>query len=168
MKIKPIKTETDYQAAMKEIERLFAAVPDTPAGDRLEVLTTLVEAYEEQHYRIPLPDPNCLSFRAGSVVLGRKNLSLDDDVAAVDGFSGRVDGGRQDLAGWGAIISSGPGHPATARGCLYKSLMVRNFHQQFLQRRRPGTWPKGGDSGPFPRRAMHHHALGVVARYGFG
>ena len=58
MKIKPIKTETDYQAAMKEIERLFAAVPDTPAGDRLEVLTTLVEAYEEQHYRIPLPDPS--------------------------------------------------------------------------------------------------------------
>ena len=57
MKIKPIKTDTDYQAAMKEIERLFAAVPDTPAGDRLEVLTTLVEAYEEQHYRIPLPDP---------------------------------------------------------------------------------------------------------------
>ncbi len=57
MEIKPIKTETHYQAAMKEIERLFAAVPDTPEGDRLEVLTTLVEAYEEQHYRIPLPDP---------------------------------------------------------------------------------------------------------------
>lgn len=57
MEIKPIKTETDYQAAMKEIERLFAAVPDTSEGDRLEVLTTLVEAYEEQHYHIPLPDP---------------------------------------------------------------------------------------------------------------
>ena len=57
MEIKPIKTETDYQAALKEIERLFTAVPDTPEGDRLEVLTTLVEAYEEQHYRIPLPDP---------------------------------------------------------------------------------------------------------------
>jgi len=57
MEIKPIKTETDYHAALKEIERLFAAVPDTPEGDRLEVLATLVEAYEEQHYRIPLPDP---------------------------------------------------------------------------------------------------------------
>jgi HTH-type transcriptional regulator/antitoxin HigA len=57
MENKPIKTEKDYQAALKEIERLFAAVPDTPEGDRLEVLTTLVEAYEEQHYQIPLPDP---------------------------------------------------------------------------------------------------------------
>jgi HTH-type transcriptional regulator / antitoxin HigA len=57
MEIKPIKTEKGYQAALKEIERLFTAVPDTPEGDLLEVLTTLVEAYEEQHYRIPLPDP---------------------------------------------------------------------------------------------------------------
>jgi len=57
MEIKPIKTETDYQAALKEIERLFTAVPNSPAEGRLEVLTTLVEAYEEQHYRIPLPDP---------------------------------------------------------------------------------------------------------------
>jgi HTH-type transcriptional regulator / antitoxin HigA len=57
MEIKPIKTETDYQAAMKEIERLFTAIPDTPEGDRLGMLTTLVAAYEEQHYRIPLLDP---------------------------------------------------------------------------------------------------------------
>lgn len=41
---------------------------------------------------------HCSFFRAGPVVLGRKNLSLDDDVSAVDGFPGRVDGGRQDLA----------------------------------------------------------------------
>jgi HTH-type transcriptional regulator/antitoxin HigA len=57
MKIKPIKTEADYRAALKEIERLFDAVPDTPEGDRLEILATLVEAYEEKHFRIPLPDP---------------------------------------------------------------------------------------------------------------
>ena len=57
MEIKPIKNDADYQAALEEIERLFAAVPDTPEGDRLEVLTTLVEAYEERHYSIPLPDP---------------------------------------------------------------------------------------------------------------
>ena len=57
MKIKPIKTEADYHSALKEIERLFDAVPDTPEGDRLEILTTLVEAYEEKHFRIPLPDP---------------------------------------------------------------------------------------------------------------
>jgi HTH-type transcriptional regulator/antitoxin HigA len=57
MEIKPIKTEADYQVALEEIERLFDAAPDTPEGDRLEVLTTLVEAYEDKHYNIPLPDP---------------------------------------------------------------------------------------------------------------
>jgi HTH-type transcriptional regulator / antitoxin HigA len=55
--IKPIKTEAQYQAALKEIEALFDAVPDTAKGDRLEVLTTLVESYEEKNYRIPFPDP---------------------------------------------------------------------------------------------------------------
>jgi len=57
MKIKPIKTDADYDTALKEIERLFNAVPDTPEGDRLEVLTTLVQAYEEKRFHIPLPDP---------------------------------------------------------------------------------------------------------------
>ena len=57
MEIRPIKTEADYQAALEEIERLFDAAPNTPEGDRLEVLVTLVEAYEEKHYAIPLPDP---------------------------------------------------------------------------------------------------------------
>lgn len=44
MEIKPIKTEKDYQTALSEIERLFDAIPGTPEGDRLEVLTTLVES----------------------------------------------------------------------------------------------------------------------------
>lgn len=57
MDIKPIKTEMDYEAALKEIEGLFEAEPDTPEGDRLEILTTLVEAYEDEHYAIPAPDP---------------------------------------------------------------------------------------------------------------
>jgi len=57
MRIKPIKTEADYHAALKEIEHLFDAAPGTREGDRLEVLTTLLEAYEEKHFRIPLPDP---------------------------------------------------------------------------------------------------------------
>lgn len=57
MEIKPIKNEVDCQAALAEIERLFDAAPDTPAGDRLEVLTTLVESYEERHCSIPKPDP---------------------------------------------------------------------------------------------------------------
>jgi len=57
MDIKPIKTEKDYQAVLREIELLFNASPDTPDGDRLDILTTLVEAYEDEHYGIPLPDP---------------------------------------------------------------------------------------------------------------
>jgi HTH-type transcriptional regulator/antitoxin HigA len=57
MEIKPIKTEADYEATLEEIERLFEAKLDTAEADRLEVLTTLVEAYEEKHYTFPLPDP---------------------------------------------------------------------------------------------------------------
>ena len=57
MRIKPIKTEADYHVALKEIERIFDAAPGTREGDRLEILTTLVEAYEEKHFHIPLPDP---------------------------------------------------------------------------------------------------------------
>ena len=57
MNIRPIKTEADYQISLEEIHRLFDAIPNTPEGDQLEVLTTLVEAYEDKHYSIPLPDP---------------------------------------------------------------------------------------------------------------
>jgi HTH-type transcriptional regulator/antitoxin HigA len=57
MDIHPLKTEADYQAALAEIERLFGATPNTPAGDRLDVLATLVEAYEAQHYSLPAPAP---------------------------------------------------------------------------------------------------------------
>ena len=57
MDIHPIRTEAEYEAALAEIERLFDAPPNTPEGDRLEVFATLVEAYEEQHYSIPTPDP---------------------------------------------------------------------------------------------------------------
>ena len=52
MDIRPIKTEADYQTALAEIERCFDAAPSTPEGDRLEVLATLVEAHEAQHYPI--------------------------------------------------------------------------------------------------------------------
>lgn len=57
MEIKPIKTEADYRAALQEVDDLFDSVPNTPEGDRLEVLTTLLDAYEEKHYCIPTPDP---------------------------------------------------------------------------------------------------------------
>src|SRR5207247_8934914 len=49
MHIRPVKTKVDHRAALKQIDRLMDAKPGTPAGDRLEVLTTLVERYESQH-----------------------------------------------------------------------------------------------------------------------
>ncbi len=57
MRIRPIKTDADYRNALTEIERLMDAVPGTSAGDRLEVLTTLVEHYESLHEPIDPPDP---------------------------------------------------------------------------------------------------------------
>ncbi len=52
MDIKPIKTEADYEVALKEIGHLMDAKPNTPEGDRLDMLTTLVEAWEQKHHRI--------------------------------------------------------------------------------------------------------------------
>jgi len=75
MDIHPIKTEADYQAALKEIEKLFEAAPNTADGDRLEVLTTLVEVYEDQHYAIPLPDPiEAILYHMESRGLSRRDL----------------------------------------------------------------------------------------------
>ncbi len=75
MDIRPIKTEADYRAALKEIENLFDAVPNTPEGDRLDVLTTLVGVYEEQHYPIPAPDPvEAILYHMESRSLARRDL----------------------------------------------------------------------------------------------
>ncbi len=57
MDIKPIKTENDYRKALEEIDRVFDAKPNTPEGDFLDVLSTLVEKYEDEHYPIEAPDP---------------------------------------------------------------------------------------------------------------
>ncbi len=57
MKIRPIKNNRDYREALKEIDRLMVARPNTPEGDRLDVLVTLVEAWEEKHWPIDSPDP---------------------------------------------------------------------------------------------------------------
>jgi len=57
MDIKPIKTDADYRAALEEIETLMMAAPDSSEGEKLDVLVTLVEAYEAKHYPLDLPDP---------------------------------------------------------------------------------------------------------------
>jgi HTH-type transcriptional regulator/antitoxin HigA len=57
MEIKPIRTETDHEQVLREIERLWGAKEGTPEGDRLDVLTTLVKAYEDKHFPVDAPDP---------------------------------------------------------------------------------------------------------------
>ena len=57
MHVKPIKSEADYDAALVMIDGLMGAAPDTPAGDELEVLVTLVEAYETARWPIAAPEP---------------------------------------------------------------------------------------------------------------
>ena len=75
MEISPIKTKTNYETALKEIEQLFQAEPGTLEGDRLEVLTILVEAYEDQHYNLPLPDPiDAIFYHMESRGLSRRDL----------------------------------------------------------------------------------------------
>ncbi|MBI2830097.1 MAG: helix-turn-helix domain-containing protein [Chloroflexi bacterium] len=77
VEVKPIKSETDYEEALAEIEKLFAAKPGTPEADRLEILTALVEDYEDQHHSIPLPHPvEAIFYYLESRGLTRKDLEL--------------------------------------------------------------------------------------------
>ncbi len=57
MQFKPIKSEAEYEAVLAMVDSLMGAAPDTPAGDELEVLVTLVEAYEAAQWPIAAPDP---------------------------------------------------------------------------------------------------------------
>jgi HTH-type transcriptional regulator / antitoxin HigA len=77
MEIKPIKNETDYQNALDEISHLFDAEPNTSEGDKLDILTTLVQAYEDEHYPIDLPDAvDALNYWMESRGLERKDLQV--------------------------------------------------------------------------------------------
>jgi HTH-type transcriptional regulator/antitoxin HigA len=77
MDIKPIRTEADYKAALKEVSALMESDPalGTPDGDRLDVLVTLVQAFEARHYAIDLPDPiEAIKFRMEQQNLKPKDL----------------------------------------------------------------------------------------------
>ena len=75
MNIRPIKNEEDYTRTLSHIESLMDAKPNTAQMDELEVLTTLVEAYEEQHYKIDAPDPiEAIKFRMEQEGLKQKDL----------------------------------------------------------------------------------------------
>lgn len=83
MDIEPIKNQRDYRRALKEIERLMTAKRGSPEGDRLDVLVTLVEAWEKKHYPLEFPDPveaikyhmdqNCLQPRDLIPFIGSRN-----------------------------------------------------------------------------------------------
>jgi HTH-type transcriptional regulator/antitoxin HigA len=85
MNIRPIKTKTDHRAALREVERLWEAEPGTPDGDRVEVLVTLIEAYEAKHFPMPVPDP----IAAIEFMMEQKGLSRRDLEPAI-GSRGRV------------------------------------------------------------------------------
>jgi HTH-type transcriptional regulator/antitoxin HigA len=75
MTIHPVKTERDYQKALLRIEGLMDATPNTKAGDELDVLVTLVEAYERDHFPINVPDPvEAILFRMEQIEMDRKAL----------------------------------------------------------------------------------------------
>jgi HTH-type transcriptional regulator/antitoxin HigA len=85
MNIRPIRTKADYRAALKEVERLWEAEPGTPGGDHVDVLVTLIEAYEAKHFPIPAPDP----IAAIEFMMEQKGLTRRDLEPAI-GSRGRV------------------------------------------------------------------------------
>lgn len=75
MEIKPVKTKADYRAALKEIETLMSARAGSREGERLDVMVTLVEAYEKKHHPLDLPDPvEAIKFHMEQMALAPKDL----------------------------------------------------------------------------------------------
>ncbi|QCG92435.1 transcriptional regulator [Azospirillum sp. TSA2s] len=85
MELKPIKTDADFRAALADIEALWDAEPDTPDGDRLDLLMTLVEAYERRHHPMPPADP----ITAIEFMMEQRGLTRAD-LEPIIGSSGRV------------------------------------------------------------------------------
>jgi HTH-type transcriptional regulator / antitoxin HigA len=73
--LKPIRSDADHEAAMGEVARLWGAKSGTPEGDRLDVLATLIDAYEAKHYALDAPDPvEAIKFRMEQQGLTRRDL----------------------------------------------------------------------------------------------
>ena len=85
MEIKVIKTEEDYNSALMRLEEIFDAPVNSPDGDEAELLTVLIEKYEEEHYPIEAPDPiEAIRFRMEQMNMNKK------DLAEVIGYKSRV------------------------------------------------------------------------------
>lgn len=75
MNIQPVKNDKSYKAALKRVEKLMNARPNTPEGDELDVLVTLIEAYENKNFPIDTPDPiEAIRFRMDQYGMGYKDL----------------------------------------------------------------------------------------------
>lgn len=85
MFIKAIKTEDDYNQALKRLEEIFHALTDTEEGDEAEILSILIEKYEDEHYPIGAPDPiEAIKFRMEQMGMSKK------DLAQIIGYKSRV------------------------------------------------------------------------------
>ncbi len=85
MDVTPIKTDADFRAALAEIERLWDAEPETQEGDCLDILMTLVEAYERRHHPMPPADP----IAAIEFMMEQRGMTRAD-LEPIIGSSGRV------------------------------------------------------------------------------
>jgi len=85
MNIRPIRTKADYRAALVEAERLMDAAAGSPQGDKLDILATLIEAYERKHYPLDAPDP----VEAIKFVMEQRGLTVKD-LEPMIGRSNRV------------------------------------------------------------------------------
>jgi HTH-type transcriptional regulator/antitoxin HigA len=75
MQVYPIRTESDHERAVSRISELMCAAPDTPEGDELDVLATLVDSYEAKHHAMDAPDPvTAIEFRMEQLGLKRRDL----------------------------------------------------------------------------------------------
>jgi HTH-type transcriptional regulator/antitoxin HigA len=83
MELKPIKTEIDYQKALDRLELIFDAPIDTKEGDEAEILSLLIENYENEHYPIEAPDP----IEAIKIRMEELNLRQKDLVGIIGGKS---------------------------------------------------------------------------------
>ena len=83
MKIKPIKTEKDYEVAIKRLEKIFDASPKSKDGDEAEILSMLIDNYENQYYPIEEPDP----IEAIKIRMEEMNIKQKDLVGIIGGKS---------------------------------------------------------------------------------
>lgn len=85
MKISPIRNEEDYQKALERLENIFDAKRRTEEGDELEILSILIDRYENEHFPIGMPDPiEAIKFRMEQMGMNQ------NDLAEVVGFKSRV------------------------------------------------------------------------------